>query len=761
MARGRGRPPGDSSSHSSSIDTTFGAILVDLNKTHEGQPRSPIVLGDFLDDVLGNSINSGRLIISGEKGSGNLASTILGDDSRVHPITTEATDEAQSSEVIKPKEKAGMALFFHKESCNSEEIEIEMADVEDEIKLWQFTLMGNVIGLKPTLKQVWDFVSKHWGHIASPIVQYYRKGWFSFRFSSSEGMNSVLKEGPWQIGSNTLVLKQWSPTFSVDMEKITSVPVWVLFPGLDPYLWSDSALSKIASKVGKPFFADLTTTLKSRLSFARVMVEVDVSKPLLDHMFINSPFVGFFSQPVEYEWVPHYCSGCGKLGHLLERCKWNKKKVAAKQVVVPTPRSDVLISEAPVIGTNVPESDVLIPDASVFKSDVPGSDVLMHDASVIGSDIPGSVSSEGPPLIGAPDSGCQQLGGTSGPSMADTPLNKDEDSGCVTLGLKSLLQVEKMPVLEAVTHSECAVLGPQSHQLEPFTLIQASSSKMSKVPTTEVGSLIASNSFEILSHEVYDFLRNNRLDVFSVLETRVKESRALRLAATKFKSYGFLHNYKFHGNGRIWVLWDPCSVSVVPLDIQAQHIHCKVTHHGSRMDCYVTFVYASNASTVREVLWGDLLRLSSTVHQWLVLGDFNVVRDASERISDTLPNLTDILDFNRCILDCSLDDLRSSGCDLTWTNNQEGSFPSSSAHFHPSGVSDHSPCMVTVLASLPHRSRFSFLNCWISAPGYLDSIRAAWDDLADGTPMYAFFCRLKSVRKNLLDLHKRVAEACC
>ncbi|KAK9705545.1 hypothetical protein RND81_07G065200 [Saponaria officinalis] len=696
MTRPRGRPPktrppGASSSLSGSIDTTLDTITTDSSKTHESEPRSPIVLGDFLGNLTGNLINSGERgseqlvhvnsgdtnlhpISSGEKGisgAGVVSSPVttqtavgaqpilhngggrrseqmvpsnLGDatmviassgemgDSDAGVITSTAPTLSATgaqpilnapkwSEVAKSNEKAGMTLFFHEESCKSEEIDIELADVEDEIKLWQFTLMGNIIGAKSSLKQVSDFVSKYWGHIASPIVQYYR-------------MNSVLKEGPWRIGSNTLVLKKWSPTFSVEMEKVTTVPVWVLFPGLDPYL----------CKVGKPLFADLTTTLKHRLSFARVMVEVDVSKPLVEHVFVNSPFVGFFSQPVEYEW-------------------WNKKKAVVQQADVP---------------------------------------------------VPGPVSSEGPPLIGAPDSGCQLLGGTSDPTKATTPLSKGKDLECDKLGLESLSQVEGVPVLESVKHSECAELGPPSLQMkEPFTLIQASSRKISSAPVLAANPLVASNSFDVLSLmcanfegglglvEVCDFLRTNMLDVFSVLETRVKERKALRLAETKLKSYGFIHNYNFHKNGRIWVLWDPRTVSVVPLDVQAQHIHCVVTHHGS---------------------------------------------DVSERISDAPTNLTDILDFNSCILGCSLDDLHSSGCAFTWTNNQDGnarvwskldralvnsawlcSYPSSSGHFLPSDVSDHSPCMVTVLASIPHRRRFSFLNCWVSSPGYLVCIRSAWD----------------------------------
>ncbi|XP_074277354.1 uncharacterized protein LOC141600992 [Silene latifolia] len=196
--------------------------------------------------------------------------------------------------------------------------------------------MGHLIGSKPTLTQVSDFVSKHWASIASPVVQYYKKGWFSFRFTSEAEMNMVLQKGPWKIGSSSLILKHWSPSFSFEMERVSWVPVWVLFHDLDPYLWSSTVLSKMASKIGKPLFADVPTTYKAKLSFARVLIEVDISSSLPVEISLNTPF-GPSTQRIEYEWLPFYCSECGKMGHKSNSCKKTRKKSTGK-----TSSSDVL-----------------------------------------------------------------------------------------------------------------------------------------------------------------------------------------------------------------------------------------------------------------------------------------------------------------------------------------------------------------------------------------------------------------------------------
>ncbi|XP_074314356.1 uncharacterized protein LOC141649571 [Silene latifolia] len=199
--------------------------------------------------------------------------------------------------------------------------------------------MGNFLGAKPKLKQVDEFVQKYWKNIDRPIVQYYKKGWYSFRFLSAHDMNEILKVGPWNMGSSTLVLKQWTPTFSKEMDSISIVPAWILFPDLDPFMWSENVLSKMASVVGKPLFADLPTTFKFKLSFARVLVEVDVADDLPTTLQLTSPYHGITQQRIIYEWLPHYCYCCRKLGHTNEHCKFTKinkkfaETVQAKKVV--------------------------------------------------------------------------------------------------------------------------------------------------------------------------------------------------------------------------------------------------------------------------------------------------------------------------------------------------------------------------------------------------------------------------------------------
>ncbi|XP_074305631.1 uncharacterized protein LOC141640851 [Silene latifolia] len=91
-----------------------------------------------------------------------------------------------------------------------------------------------------------------------------------------------IKNDSWNLNGFPLVFKDWSPTIAEELTYVSTAPIWVLFPNLDPCFWSASGLSKVASSVGKPICADEVTIRKSKLAFAKVLIEVDISKELPD-----------------------------------------------------------------------------------------------------------------------------------------------------------------------------------------------------------------------------------------------------------------------------------------------------------------------------------------------------------------------------------------------------------------------------------------------------------------------------------------------
>lgn len=76
--------------------------------------------------------------------------------------------------------------------------------------------------------------------------------------------------------------------------------------------WSAKALSKVASAIGKPIHTDNYTANMDRISYARVLIEVDVSQPLPNSIQIETE-AGPWEQAVDYDWMPKFCN---TLSHL-------------------------------------------------------------------------------------------------------------------------------------------------------------------------------------------------------------------------------------------------------------------------------------------------------------------------------------------------------------------------------------------------------------------------------------------------------------
>ncbi|XP_074298722.1 uncharacterized protein LOC141629647 [Silene latifolia] len=278
----------------------------------------------------------------------------------------------------------------------------------------------------------------------------------------------------------------------------------------------------------------------------------------------------------------------------------------------------------------------------------------------------------------------------------------------------------------------------------------------------------------IKQQEVLEFLRLHQVDIMGVLDTRIKEKKAKKVIHNKFKACKVICNYNAHVNGRIWLVWKPTTVDIHPLIIHSQFIHCEVFHHATYTKFHLTMIYASNNARARDDLWHNLRTISTQVHKWILLGDFNVVRDVTERISNTPPNLADILDCNSCLLHCGVADITSTGCEMTWTNKQDidtlvwSKLDRALTNVGSGNFSILLPLLSSFrrgIRSLPYScylslrisisgSRFSFLNSLDKPPDYHDPVNEAWREPVQGSLIFTLFGKLKHVKKRLKALHK-------
>ncbi|XP_075096472.1 uncharacterized protein LOC142174553 [Nicotiana tabacum] len=117
------------------------------------------------------------------------------------------------------------------------------------------------------------------------------------------------------MGAKPLILKSWSEDFNLYNKVLKTIPLWVSFLSFPLNCWGRMTLSRIASGLRSPLYADECTSNTSRISYARVLIEMDISKELPKSIKIQDPAGKKFEQLVEYDWVPKYCKKCLMAGH--------------------------------------------------------------------------------------------------------------------------------------------------------------------------------------------------------------------------------------------------------------------------------------------------------------------------------------------------------------------------------------------------------------------------------------------------------------
>ena len=212
-------------------------------------------------------------------------------------------------------------------------------DLDVKCDFWKLCLIGYVAGRSPGFKALQNVIVNSWKCEASLIM--HESGWLIYKFATDADKLSILTGGPYLVYGRPLILRSMPEFFDFSTSIMHTVPVWVKFPNLPFQCWSLKCLSKIASVLGKPVQSDMLTHTMSRLSYARVLVEVNLLSDLPYSIDITLPNDSLLKQQVIYETLPRFCKQCRTLGHLTSSCPksvplTDPTKQAAK-VSAPTP----------------------------------------------------------------------------------------------------------------------------------------------------------------------------------------------------------------------------------------------------------------------------------------------------------------------------------------------------------------------------------------------------------------------------------------
>ncbi|XP_062075910.1 uncharacterized protein LOC133780042 [Humulus lupulus] len=117
---------------------------------------------------------------------------------------------------------------------------------------------------------------------------------------------------------------------------LENVPLWIQLHDLGLQYWGSKCLSALVSTIGKPLMVEKFTRERSRIQFARALVEMEITdNPPRNIQFLNE-HGQIVEQGVEYEWLPIKCKVCSWFGHSMVDCRkelknqWVKKDDVAK-----------------------------------------------------------------------------------------------------------------------------------------------------------------------------------------------------------------------------------------------------------------------------------------------------------------------------------------------------------------------------------------------------------------------------------------------
>ncbi|XP_056688365.1 uncharacterized protein [Spinacia oleracea] len=178
----------------------------------------------------------------------------------------------------------------------------------------------------------------------------------------------------------------------------------------------------------------------------------------------------------------------------------------------------------------------------------------------------------------------------------------------------------------------------------------------------------------------------------------------------------------------------------------------------------------------RRPMWRDVAVLSQNItSNWLVMGDFNSVLLPNERHNGNAVTDAETRDFEACVDNSNLTELKSCGNFYSWSNKGQGDLRISSRidmafgnidwhstftdaiidYVNP-GLSDHSPLVMTCKSHVGGGSRpFKFFNYMAEHDSFLSVVKKGWEVQCHGTAMLRVWSKLKAVNHGLKNLHHK------
>ena len=207
-------------------------------------------------------------------------------------------------------------------------ISIYPKEHQERVKFFDSALIGRLMlsrGDKPwTVDDLKNRLQEIWKPRGSWFMSCMGKGFFTFRFATIEERDRIWSLPMPPLKPGVIRLQQWTPFFNPYKQRTTTAQVWVRFYELGTEYYYPRLLWNLARCLGTPLKIDQRTLDGSFTHFARILVEIDLSKDLETHVQIDHGEGLCVYSSVGYERIPEFCKNCNMVGHAMVQCRKNK-----------------------------------------------------------------------------------------------------------------------------------------------------------------------------------------------------------------------------------------------------------------------------------------------------------------------------------------------------------------------------------------------------------------------------------------------------
>ncbi|KAG2622330.1 hypothetical protein PVAP13_3NG329201 [Panicum virgatum] len=257
-----------------------------------------------------------------------------------------------------------------------------------------------------------------------------------------------------------------------------------------------------------------------------------------------------------------------------------------------------------------------------------------------------------------------------------------------------------------------------------------------------------SKSLSFFSWNVRGLGQSSRCeDVLSELITNcptfvaIQESKLTDPSNTKLKSFlpTRLLNSAFANargaSGGILTAWDDRTCSLASSSERAYSLTTCFNLCANGDPLTLTNVYAPTKHDEKQAFFSEMLDVASSISgPWIILGDFNLVCDPSEKNSTSFDG-QEAQCFNDLIHNLALIEIPLVDRAYTWNNKRDiptlvrldrcfinlawdDSYPNTTMSSLTRFASDHVPLFVSAVSHVPRGSCFHFENSWLRAPSF-------------------------------------------